>query len=85
MMGVQSIVEAPMIPLREMFGVAGYVIEAVGVISIVVGFVISSVMCAASTGRRHDSTRPIFTNIKITLANREPSRHDPKRSLRFLL
>jgi len=32
-------------------------------------------MCAASTGRTHDSTRPICTNIKITLANREPSTH----------
>ena len=36
-----------------------------------------AVMCAASTGRRHDSTRLICTSIKIILAKREPSRHDP--------
>ena len=36
-------------------------------------------MCAASTGRTHDCTRPICTNVKLTLANREPSTHDLSR------
>jgi hypothetical protein len=36
-------------------------------------------MRAASTGRTHDCTRPICKNVKSTLANREPSTHDPKR------
>ena len=31
-----------MMPLKDLFGVAGYVIEAVGVISIVLGFALSA-------------------------------------------
>ena len=34
-------------------------------------------MSTASTGRTHDCTRPPCTNVKTTLANREPSTHDP--------
>jgi hypothetical protein len=33
-------------------------------------------MCAASTGRTHDSTRPTCIDIKTALAKREPSTHD---------
>jgi hypothetical protein len=36
-------------------------------------------MCAASTGRTHDSSRPTCINVKITLAKRKPSTHDPNR------
>jgi hypothetical protein len=32
-----------MTPFRDLFGIAGYVIEAVGVISIIVGFVLSAI------------------------------------------
>ena len=38
-------------------------------------------MSTASTGRTHDCTRPACTNLKTNLANREPSTHDPKRTL----
>ena len=38
-----------------------------------------AVMETASTGRTHDCTRPVCTNLKKTLAKREPSTHDPKR------
>jgi len=37
-------------------------------------------MDTASTGRTHDCTRPVCTDLKITLANTEPSTHDPKRT-----
>ncbi len=40
-----------------------------------------AVTCAALTGRRHDCTRPICTNIKNDLAKWEPSRHDPQQKL----
>ncbi len=36
-----------------------------------------AVMETASTGRTHDCTRPVCTNLKITLAKTEPSTHDP--------
>ena len=35
---------------------------------------------AASTGRTHDSTRPVCTSSQIHLAKTEPSTHDPKRT-----
>ena len=37
-------------------------------------------VCAASTGRTHDCTRPICSYLKSALAKREPSTHDPKRT-----
>ncbi len=39
-----------------------------------------AVMSTASTGRTHDCTRPACTYLKTTLANREPSTHDPERT-----
>jgi hypothetical protein len=38
-----------------------------------------AVMSTASTGRTHDCTRPACINLKIILANQEPSTHDPQR------
>ena len=38
-----------------------------------------AVMETASTGRTHDCTRPVCTNLTKTLAKREPSPHDPQR------
>ncbi len=38
-------------------------------------------METASTGRTHDCTRPVCTNLKITLVKMEPSTHDPFRTL----
>jgi hypothetical protein len=37
-------------------------------------------MDTASTGRTHDCTRPLCITVKSTLAKREPSTHDPKRT-----
>ena len=44
-----------------------------------------AVMETASIGRTRDCTRPVCTNLKKTLAKREPSTHDPKRKWAMLL
>ena len=38
-----------------------------------------AVMIATQTGRTHDCTRLFCTDLKTTLAEREPSTHDPRR------
>jgi len=43
-----------MTQIRDLFGIAGYVIEAVGVISIVVGFILSAIWFVCRL-RRHGS------------------------------
>ena len=67
-----------MTPLREIFGIAGYVIEAVGVISIIVGFVISAIWFAARLRRlepldayqqfRQDLARSIILGLEFLIA-----------------
>ena len=67
-----------MTPLREMFGIAGYVIEAVGVISIVVGFVLSAIWFVGRLRRlesmdayqqfRQDLARSIILGLEFLIA-----------------
>ena len=67
-----------MTPFRELFGVAGYVIEAVGVISIVVGFVLSATWFAGRLRRlepldafrqfRQDLARSIILGLEFLIA-----------------
>ena len=40
-----------MTPLREIFGTAGYMIEAAGVITIIVGFILSAIWFAGRLRR----------------------------------
>ncbi len=55
-----------MLPLRDIFGIAGYVIEAIGVLSIVVGFVLSAVWFAARLRRR--AARDAYREFRQDLA-----------------
>ena len=67
-----------MIPLREMFGIAGYVIEAIGVICIVAGFVLSAIWFAGRLRRlkaldayqqfRQDLARSIILGLEFLIA-----------------
>ena len=67
-----------MTPLREIFGIAGYVIEAAGVITIVVGFILSAVWFAGRLRRlesleayqqfRQDLARSIILGLEFLIA-----------------
>ena len=67
-----------MAPLRDIFGIAGYVIEAVGVISIVVGFVLSAIWFVGRLRRlesldayqqfRQDLARSIILGLEFLIA-----------------
>ena len=66
-----------MLPLREIFGIAGYVIEAVGVLSIVAGFILSAVWFARRLWRatgdayrrfRQDLARSILLGLEFLIA-----------------
>lgn len=67
-----------MTPLREMFGIAGYVIEAVGVICIVVGFILSAIWFVGRLRRlesleayrqfRQDLARSIILGLEFLIA-----------------
>ena len=67
-----------MTPFREMFGIAGYVIEAMGVISIVVGFVLSTIWFVGRLRRlesldayqqfRQDLARSIILGLEFLIA-----------------
>ncbi len=67
-----------MTPFREMFGIAGYVIEAMGVISIVVGFVLSTIWFVNRLRRlesldayqqfRQDLARSIILGLEFLIA-----------------
>ncbi len=67
-----------MIPLREMFGIAGFVIEAIGVICIVAGFVLSAIWFAGRLRRissldayqqfRQDLARSIILGLEFLIA-----------------
>ena len=66
-----------MTQLREMFGIAGYVIEAVGVISIIVGFVLSTIWFVSRLRRlesldayqkfRQDLARSIILGLEFLI------------------
>ena len=67
-----------MMPLREMFGIAGFVIEAIGVICVVAGFVLSAIWFAARLRRgapidayrrfRQDLARSILLGLEFLIA-----------------
>ena len=67
-----------MSPLRDLFGIAGYVIEAAGVITIIVGFVLSAVWFAGRVRRRdsleayrqfrQDLARSILLGLEFLIA-----------------
>jgi uncharacterized membrane protein len=67
-----------MTPFREMFGIAGYVIEAAGVISIVVGFILSAIWFVGRLHRlesldayqqfRQDLARSIILGLEFLIA-----------------
>lgn len=67
-----------MIPMRELFGLAGYVVEAVGVISIVLGFLFSAVWFFGRLRRlgsleayqhfRQDLARSILLGLEFLIA-----------------
>ena len=67
-----------MTPFREIFGIAGYVIEAVGVISIVVGFILSTIWFVVRLRRlesldayqqfRQDLARSIILGLEFLIA-----------------
>jgi len=67
-----------MMPLREIFGIAGYVIEALGVLSIVVGFALSAIWSAGRLRRgaasdayrqfRQDLARSILLGLEFLIA-----------------
>jgi len=67
-----------MTQIRELFGIAGYVIEAVGVISIVVGFVLSAIWFVRRLRRlglldaynqfRQDLARSIILGLEFLIA-----------------
>ena len=67
-----------MTPLRDLFGIAGYVIEAVGVISIVVGFALSVVWFVSRLRQlgsldayqqfRQDLARSIILGLEFLIA-----------------
>ena len=67
-----------MIPMRELFGIAGYVVEAVGVICIVLGFVLSAVWFFNGLRRlgsleaynhfRQDLARSILLGLEFLIA-----------------
>ena len=67
-----------MTPFREMFGIAGYVIEAAGVISIVVGFILSAIWFVGRLRRlesldayqqfRQDLARSIILGLEFLIA-----------------
>ena len=67
-----------MTPLREIFGIAGYVIEAVGVVTIIVGFILSAVWFAGRLRRvealeayqqfRQDLARSIILGLEFLIA-----------------
>lgn len=67
-----------MTPFRELFGIAGYVIEAIGVISIIVGFLLSAIWFASRLRRhepldafhrfRQDLARSIILGLEFLIA-----------------
>ena len=66
-----------MLPLREIFGIAGYVIEAIGVLCIVVGFILSAAWFARRLWRaaqdayrrfRQDLARSILLGLEFLIA-----------------
>ena len=67
-----------MTPFRDLFGIAGYVIEAVGVISIIVGFVLSAIWFVGRLRRlgsldafhrfRQDLARSIILGLEFLIA-----------------
>ncbi len=67
-----------MTPFRDLFGIAGYVIEAVGVISIIVGFVLSAIWFVSRLRRlppleafqqfRQDLARSIILGLEFLIA-----------------
>jgi len=67
-----------MTPIRELFGIAGYVIEAVGVIIIIVGIVLSAIWFAGRLRRlksldayqqfRQDLARSIILGLEFLIA-----------------
>ncbi len=67
-----------MTPFREIFGIAGYVIEAMGVVSIVVGFVLSTIWFVGRLRRlesldayqqfRQDLARSIILGLEFLIA-----------------
>ncbi len=67
-----------MTPIRDMFGIAGYVIEALGVIIIVVGIVVSAIWFAGRLRRigsleayqqfRQDLARSIILGLEFLIA-----------------
>ncbi len=67
-----------MTPFRDLFGIAGYVIEAVGVISIIVGFVLSVIWFVSRLRRlpsleafqqfRQDLARSIILGLEFLIA-----------------
>ena len=67
-----------MTPLREIFGIAGYVIEAAGVVTIIVGFVLSAIWFAGRLRRlealeayqqfRQDLARSIILGLEFLIA-----------------
>lgn len=66
-----------MTPFRDLFGIAGYVIEAVGVISIIVGFVLSTIWFVSRLRRlesldayqkfRQDLARSIILGLEFLI------------------
>lgn len=67
-----------MTPLQDLFGIAGYVIEAVGVISIIVGFALSAIWFVSRLRRlelldayqqfRQDLARSIILGLEFLIA-----------------
>lgn len=67
-----------MTPIRDLFGIAGYVIEAVGVIIIIVGIVLSAIWFAGRLRRlgslqayqqfRQDLARSIILGLEFLIA-----------------
>lgn len=67
-----------MTPFRDLFGIAGYVIEAAGVISIIVGFVLSAIWFVRRLRRlgsldayqqfRQDLARSIILGLEFLIA-----------------
>ena len=67
-----------MTPFRDLFGIAGYVIEAVGVITIIVGFVLSAIWFVNRLRRlesldayqqfRQDLARSIILGLEFLIA-----------------
>jgi uncharacterized membrane protein len=66
-----------MTPFRDLFGIAGYLIEAVGVISIIVGFVLSTIWFVSRLRRlesldayqkyRQDLARSIILGLEFLI------------------